>query len=176
MRTLAGTTSSGVSAAVTAPGYFVEFGWSITGRYSTRGTLTWDSQTWTATDVQVSGLSDDSASAAIDGALQFGNSDLIIGALVFAQGVAGKTVRVWAFYGDTAPGTSDPVLVFDGVADSATFADGGPVTIRIIQAATATLWIPRLYMTPDTGFNFLPADGQIVEWNGERVRLTSEGI
>ncbi len=176
MRTLAGTTSSGVAAAVTTPGYFVEFGWSTTGRYSTRGTLTWNAQTWTATDVRVAGLADDAASAALDGTLIFGNADLAIGTLVFAQGVAGKSVRVWAFYGDTAPGASDPVLVFDGIADSATFADGGPVTIKIMQAATATLWIPRLYMTPDAGFHFLPADGQIVEWNGERVRLTSEGI
>lgn len=176
MRTLVGTTSSGVAAAVTTPGYFVEFGWSSTGRYSTRGTLTWNSQTWTATDVRVSGLADDSSSSALEGVLQFANADLAIGALVFAQGVAGKTVRVWSFYGDSNPGASDPVLVFDGIADSAQFRDGGPVVIRIMQQAASTLYIPRIYMTPAAGFNWLPADGQLIEFNGEKVRLTSEGI
>lgn len=176
-RTLVGTTSSGVGAAVTAPGYFIEITWaSSTGRYSTRGTLTWNSQTWTATDVRVSGLATDAGSPSIGGALRFGNADLAIGTLILSDGVAGRAIRIWAFYGDSNPGASDPVLLFDGIGDGAALDDVGSATIELAQSGGVTLYVPRLYMTQAAGFNWLPADGQIVEFNGERIRLTPEGF
>lgn len=176
MRTLTGTTSSGVAANVTLPGYFVEIAWSSVGRYSSRGTLTWNAQTWTATDFRVAGLAADSGSSNITGTLTFNNADLNIGALILAQGVAGRSIKIWQFYGDSAPGASDPVLLFDGIGDTSTITDNGRASISMQQAGAVTLYVPRAYMTRADGFNWLPADGQLVEWNGERVRLSPDGI
>jgi hypothetical protein len=176
MRTLAGTTSTGVAAAVTTPGYFISIAFPTPLQMSTRGTFTWDSKTWTAYDVQVSGLAADGSESALNGSLSIGNADLSIGASVLLHGVAGRAVKVWSYYGDTAPGAGDPVLVFDGVADTADIPENGPVRITLQQSGGATLFCPRTYITADAGFHWLPTPGQTFTWNGEKVRLREEGI
>jgi len=182
MRTLVGATSSGVAAAVTLPGYLIDIGFSTPLRISTRGTLTWDSKTWTAADASVGGLSADGAASALNGTIEIGNADTNIGGLgstmaglVLAESVAGKACKIWAFYGDTAPGASDPVKVFEGVCD---IADMDPARVRVTlqQSGGRTLFCPRTFLTADAGFSFLPTPGQIVNFNGEVVRLNAEGI
>lgn len=173
MRTLAGTTASGVTAAVTQPGYLVEIGWSTPWRLSTRSTLTWDSKTWTAYDVQVTGLAASGASASCT--LLLGNTDLAASYAVLTEGASGIAFKIWAFYG-SAPGASDPVLVFEGIGDGASIPESGPVSISLVQSGAATLYCPRTYLTPDAGFNHLPTPGQLVTWEGETIRLDAEGI
>jgi hypothetical protein len=175
MRTLVGSTSSGVAAAVTLPGYLIQIAYATTLRLSTRGTLTWNSQTWTAADARVSGLAVDSSRSSLAGELVLGNTDLTYGAQVLSEGVAGRAVIVWAFYG-AAPALADPVKVFEGVANEASIAEDGDVRISLQQASSTTLFCPRTYLTAASGFSFLPAVGQIVTWNGETVKLTPEGI
>jgi hypothetical protein len=176
VRTLAGSTSSGVTAAVTLPGYFVQISFATPQRWSTRGTLTWNSLTWTGYDVQVSGLIYDGAEASLNGALAIGNNDLAIGALVLSEGVAGRACSIWKFYGDSNPATGDPVKVFEGVCDSADIPENGPVRITLQQSGGTTTFCPRTYLTAAAGFSFLPTPGQIVTWNDETVRLSPEGI
>jgi hypothetical protein len=178
-RTLAGTTASGVSAAVTLPGYFVQIafnGGANTVYWSSRGTLTWNAQSWTAYDVQVTGLTTDGGGSALNGTLVVGNHDLAAGALVLLYGVSGVAITVWAYYGDSAPGAGDPVKVFEGVGDNADIPEDGPVRITMQQSGGTTLYCPRTYMTPENGFNWLPTEGQLVVWNGETVRLSAEGF
>jgi hypothetical protein len=175
MRTLAGSTNSGVTATVTLPGYLIQIAFATTLRLSTRGTLTWNSQTWTAADVRLSGLSVDSSRSSLNGELAIGNADLAIGAQVLSEGVSGRAVIVWAFYGES-PALADPVKVFEGVANEAAIPEVGPVRISLQQASGTTLFCPRTYLTAANGFSFLPTEGQIITWNGETIRLSAEGI
>ena len=178
MRTLAGTTSTGVAAAVTLPGYFVKIAFNNgnnTSYLSSRGTLTWDSHSWTGYDVTVSGLAVDGGGSSQNGSLSIGNQDAVIGGLVMLRGVSGTAITVWAYYGDTAPATGDPVKVFDGVGDTADIPENGPVRVSLQQSGGTTLYCPRTYMTPENGFHVLPTEGQIITWNNETIRLTSEG-
>jgi hypothetical protein len=182
MRTLSGAMGTAVTAAVTLPGYLVQIGFSSPLRLSTRGTLTWNSLTWTAGDVRVSGIAVESSRAALNCELTISNADASIGglgstiaSLVLAQGIAGLACSVWAFYGE-APALGDPVLVFSGIGDEASIPEDGPVRLSMTQTASTTLYCPRTYLTPADGFSFLPTAGQIVTWNGETVRLDPEGI
>ena len=175
MRTLTSAVTSAAALTVTAPGYLVEISFATPLRYSTRGTLTWDSKTWTAYDVRVSGIAWDGASSGLTGSLAIGNADLAIGQSVLSEGVAGRAIKVWAIYGDS-PAASDPVLVFDGIGDGATIPEVGAVTIDLQQSGGTTQFCPRTYLTPEAGFSFLPTPGQIVVWDGETVRLDAEGI
>lgn len=175
MRTLGGATTTEVGAAVTRPGYLIEIAFSTTVRLSSRGTIDWSGQTWSAYDCSVRGLAADSAEVQTDGALDIGNADLAMSAYILGDGVSGRAVRVWKFYGD-ATALADPVLLFDGIADEAVIADDGRVSITLQQAGGRTLYCPRTYITPDAGFNWLPAQGQKITWNGETITLTPDGI
>lgn len=183
MRTLVGSTSTGVAAAVTLPGYLIEIGFTTPLRISTRGTLTWDSKSWAAADARVSGLSADGSASSLNGALDIGNFDTNIGGLgsgmgvlVLAEGVAGRACSIWAYYGDTAPAAGDPVKVFSGVCDAADIPSDGPVRITLAQSGGRTLYCPRTYLTADSGFSYLPTPGQLVRFNGETIRLEAEGF
>lgn len=175
MRTLSTNTDAAVALPVTTPGYLIQFAWDTPEYYSTRSTVTWNSKTWTATNVRVDGLGASSQTAG-GATLTFGNADLAIGTLILSDGASGRAVSVWKFYGDSALSLTDPVALFSGVADEATIDDNGRATIRLVQAESTTLYCPRSFMTQAAGFNFLPADGQIVDWNDEIVRLTPEGL
>jgi hypothetical protein len=175
MRTLSSPTASAVTAAVTLPGYLIEIAFGTALRLSTRGTLSWNSLTWTAADARLSGIAVDGASSSLNGELMIGNTDLAIGAQVLSEGVAGRSVSVWAYYGET-PALADPVKVFEGVANEAAIPESGPVRISLQQASSTTLFCPRTYLTAASGFSFLPAEGQIITWNGETVQLNAEGI
>jgi hypothetical protein len=176
MRTLVGSTSSGVAAAVTLPGYFIQIAFATPLRISTRGTLTWNSLTWTAGDAQVVGLATDGGESTLEGSLLIGNTDLEIAYLVLDEGVAGRACSIWQFYGDSAPALGDPVKVFEGVCDGADILESGPVRITLQQSGGTTLFCPRTYLTAADGFSFLPTPGQIVTWNSETVHLNIEGI
>lgn len=176
MRTLVGSTSSGVAAAVTLPGYFIQIAFATPLRISTRGTLTWNSLTWTAADASIAGLVADGGESTLDGSLFIGNTDLQIAYSVLSEGVAGRACVIWKFYGDTAPALGDPVKVFEGVCDGADIPESGPVRITLQQSGGTTNFCPRTYLTAADGFSFLPTPGQIVTWNGETVRLDEEGI
>ena len=173
-RTLNGTVTTAVGAAVTLPGYLVAIDFATPVYLSSRGDLTWNSKSWVAWAVRIIGLAIDGAASAQDGTLILGNTDYTMGALVLAEGVAGRAVSVWKLYGET-PALADPVLVFSGVADGATInPDGGDVTITLQQAGGVTLYCPRTYINRASGFSHIPADGTLIQWNGETFRLTAE--
>lgn len=175
MRTLAGATSTELAAAVTRPGYLIEIAFSTTVRLSSRSTVDWSGQTWAAADFSVSGLAADSASTATDGTVSFGNADLSMSAYILGDGVAGRAINIWKFYGDAAP-IGDPVLLFSGYGDDATIDDRGRASVSLQQAGGRSLFCPRTYITPESGFNWLPPQGQKITWNGETVVLTPDGI
>ncbi len=174
-RTLSSGTTTELAKAVTLPGYFVEILFATPLRLSSRATLTWSGNTWITWNVRVEGLSADAGSSTQDGKIVLGDTDNTIAALVLAEGIAGRAINVWKFYG-TAPGTTDPVALFAGVGDEASLEpDDGRLTITLAQQGGSTLFSPRRYITKAEGFSIVPAEGALLTWNGETIRLTREG-
>lgn len=175
MRTPSTATNTAIGQTVTTPGYLIYLDVGAGYRYSTRGTVTWDSQTWTAGDVEPSGMAIDVSSPTASASLRFAGS-MGWATIARANTIPGSQISIWKFYGDSNPGASDPIMLYDGVGDDVQISDSGEVAITLTQPGGATLYVPRTYMTPGNGFNSLPRDGQLVTFNGEQVRLRPEGI
>jgi hypothetical protein len=170
MRTLSSPTSSAVTAPVTLPGYMLRIAFATPLRLSNRGALTWNSLDFIPGEFRVTELAFDSTGTALTIGVEIDNQDLAIGALILAEGLAGRAMTLWKFYGES-PALADPVRLFQGIGDRATIPENGPVRITGRQADN---FCPRVYMTPDAGFSRLPTPGQIITWNGETIRLTAE--
>lgn len=171
MRTLTSAVNTAVTGPVTAPGYFVEILFSTPLRFSSRGTITWNGNTWLAWDVRPAGLSADSDQSTAAGNITLGNSDFSLGIVVLAQGIVDRAINIWKFYGES-PATADPVQVFAGVGAEVTLdPTKGIVTIGLQQAGGRSAYSPRRYITAEQGFSFLPAAGQVIPWNGEIYTL-----
>ena len=174
-RTITAALTTEVGRDVTAPGYFVEVAFATPLRLSSRGTMSWAGNTWTTWDVRVRGLATESGGSTSGGSIVLANGDYTISALVLGEGVANRAVKMWKFYGDSALTTSDPVQIFSGVADDAEIdPTRATVTLQLVQANASALFSPRLYITPETGFSYVPASGTVIDWAGERYVLGSE--
>jgi hypothetical protein len=128
---------------------------------------------WTAWDVVVSGLSFDPAKPANGGSIILGDHDQSISALVLGEGVAGREVRVWRYFAE-ATDSDDPVMVFAGLAGSASGGAVRAVTIGLVARENTTLYSPRRYMTPEVGFTALPPAGKKLTFNGTIYELKGE--
>lgn len=163
MRNLSTATDAATQATVTTPAYLVEIVWSSIVRLSSRGDQSWGGHTWTGGrlgKVQAGGDK---------GRIELINSDLAYSALVLNEGAADIGCRVWAFYGDN-PDTDDPVLIFDGVTDGADIAIDR-VTITLAQERHRTLYSPRRFIGPSSGFNHLRPAGTKLTWGGQTITL-----
>lgn len=169
MRTLSTPTSTATQSTITTPAYLVEIGFSSVVRLSSRGDQSWDGQTWTGGRLgKVSGLNWDGKGQQ-SGALDIINADLAYSALVLGEGVADRAVRIWKFYGDN-PAAGDPVAVFDGVMDEADIG-ADRVRITLVSANARTLFSPRRFIGPATGFNHLSPAGRKITWGGQTIIL-----
>jgi hypothetical protein len=169
MKTLSTATQTAVAGTVTSPAYFVQLGFTTPLYLSTRGDQSWNGQTWAGGRLgKVSGLSQDGKGQQ-KGQIELLNTDLAYSALILNEGQANKAVSIWMFYGDS-PGTNDPVLVFQGVADQATI---GPdkVTLTLIGENTRTMYSPRRFINSSMGFNHLRGAGSILNWGGQSYQL-----
>ena len=173
-RTLSAPTTTAVGLDVVSPGYLVEINFATPLRLSTRGTLTWNSLTWTTWDFDVRGLAADSSGSTQGGSLTLWNGDYTISALVLGEGVANRAVNVYQFYGES-PALADPVHIFAGVVDDAQLEPtNATVTLRLVQTNARALFAPRHYITPDSGFSYLPAAGTVISWDGQQYHLAEE--
>ena len=169
MRTLSIPTGNAVAATITQPGYFVRLGFDTIVRLSSRGTQSCDGQTWTGGRLgKISGLNWDGKGQQ-SCTFEIVNTDLAYSALVLNEGVADRTAEIWKFYGDN-PAAGDPVMVFDGVMDEANIA-ADKVTITAVGENTRTLYSPRRFIGPATGFNHLMPAGTKLSWGGQTITL-----
>lgn len=156
----------------TTPAHFIELGFSSPVRISTRGTRTWNGNTWTAGGAAVA-VSYDANSAKLSGTLTLNDPDGALTALILLEGIAGRTVRIWKYYGaDPAP--EDPEELFAGVGDNATVeprVSKPTVTIVLSQRPANAVYCPRRYMTRAAGFSILPVAGRVIAFNGELFKL-----
>ena len=168
MRTLSSALLTELGLTVTRPGYLVELGYSTVVHISTMGDISWNSQTWTAMSVKVSGLGQD-GSGGNTAKVTLGNTNNLYGALVLNEGASDIPVRIWVCYaGATALG--DPVQVFGGVTDGAAI-DQKFVTLDLVSQNNLTLYSPRVFINKSSGFNFLQPTGTKIYANGETFVL-----
>jgi hypothetical protein len=117
------------------------------------------------------GIGNDIGKSSQSGQIKVGDADLAVSALVLAQGIAGREINIWKFYG-VAPALADPVQIFAGVGDSAGLdSSAATVTVSLIQRGARELYAPRRFMTRANGFSVLPVPGSIVPWNGVNFKL-----
>jgi hypothetical protein len=165
--TLAATTS-----VVTQPGYLVEMLFNPPFRVSSRGEISALGNDWVAWGVTFSGIGVGLQDVTQSGSMVLNNAGTEISALALAQKFDDIPVNIWAFYGD-ATNDDDPVLVFAGVGGAFTIGTDGKVTVQLARRGSRTLFSPRHYMTPQQGFNFLPAAGTKVNWGNEIFTMQS---
>ena len=147
-----------LAAPVTQPGYLIEVDFDPPRYYSSRGLQTWASQTWAS-----------SAWTFADDKLTLPGGDPAMARLILSQGIVGRRVRVWLFYGTTAT-DADTQLVFDGVADGAPTLVGS-VVVTLFDQSIAVMYAPRARIRADGGFSVLPQKGLKIKWNGTTFLL-----
>lgn len=169
-KTVSTPTLTGAQALITRPGHLVEFGFATPVRYSTRATLSWNSLTWTSGPVVVSGKQEN-PNGGVSISIVVQNTDLAFGALCLAEDAQEKSVKIYSFYeGATAAG--DPILEFEGVIDSVNI-DTRTVQVNAIAGNQWSAFVPRRRITRQAGFNRLSPAGRIIQFNGDRFKLTS---
>lgn len=163
-RTLASELSTGIAAAVTAPGYLIALGTTPALRYSTRGTLTYDGHTWVG-GAAVEGLS--LAAGGTPPRLVLPNADGALSALLLGDVLADVSAEIWAIYGD-APSAAEPV--FAGVVDGADDIGLLSCTLTLADEGAGASRLPNIVIGPPI-FNHLPASGSVIAWGGTTYTL-----
>lgn len=163
-RVISAPATAALVGDVTTPGYLVEIGFSSPYRASSRGTVTWNGGIYIA-----AGFSAQISPG--DTSVRFFDADLTLTTIVLTDGIENRTVRVWGFSAE-APGYADVWPLFDGRGVS---ADGNSsnvaLTIKAAGVFRESPYIPRLYITKEAGFNWIPAAGKVVNFGGERFVL-----
>ena len=166
MRSLSTALSTALGAPVQQPAFLVEVGFASPRRWSSFATVTWNGFAWTREDVAIDGLQVDALS--VRGTLRVGNADDAIGALVLAEDIADKTIKVWG-YDAAATALADVVMLCDAVGAAATI-DEQRVQISL-RAACEFMLAPRTFVGPATGFNGLLPAGATLKINGLDFKL-----
>ena len=162
MRVLSTNTNTQVRATITTPAYFVELQYSTVLRFSSRGNQAWNGQSWIGGRLGKLSVGD-------SGTLEVINSDLSYSATVLNEGAADIQCKIWKFYGDN-PDTLDSVPIFKGVTNGADI-NADRVRFKITRENSRTLFSPRRFVSPMTGFNHLrPAETKIY-WNNQIFTL-----
>lgn len=157
MRTLSGALIAALQATVTSPGFLVSIAFASGTVYlSSRADFTYDGNTYTAADIELSGLGAD-AKGDQRGSLRIGNTDGAMGVIVLNEANADWTILVYV-YDAAATATADVVEIFDGIGNGVTL-DERAVTIDLTSAKTSTQFVPAEYITAEQGFSYLPPAG-----------------
>lgn len=153
----------------TAPGLLIEIDFSTILRLCNRQTVTWNGFTWTIADIDLVNLAYDAQGEAT-AQLILGNADYAFSPTLFAEGIANKKIKVWQFYGDLSPATADVAVVFDGYGDEPVI-DEAQIRIGLTSKAADQEYYPFEFLSPATGFNWLPQDGEVVQWDGDNYTM-----
>ena len=155
---------------ITQPQYLIEVLFqSLTLRYSTRGTVEWNSQSWLgeagAEVANITKNKDGSQTARIT----LPNQSLAISAIVLNEAIADQPVRIWKAYGEGTITSAYVTQVFEGVIDSAP-AIGERVELNLISENVFNQFSPRLRCGPPL-MNYIPPTGTIIKWGGDIYEL-----
>lgn len=159
-----------VTQPFTQPQYLIllEFR-SLTLRYSTRGTVTWDSQSWLGGAGARVDRVQKNADGNMSAALTLPNQSLALSAILLNEGVADQPVRIWKAYGEGTLAADDVQQVFEGVIDSApTISD--LVQLNLVSENVFNQFSPRVRAGPPL-MNHIPPAGTIIEWGTDIYEL-----
>ena len=158
-----GTFETKLSAGITQPGFLLEIEFATTVRWSTRGTLTWNSLTWTGREfgVQMSGGRGMDARLT----LTFNNHDNSIGTLCLADGIGNRNVRLWKFTGNT-PSLTDCSQIFGGIGDTFSL-NKRKLTIQAVPKGLEVIKEPSIRIVRNSIRNEMTTAGTRIPWNGE---------
>jgi hypothetical protein len=169
MRSFTAALIAALGGPVQQPAALVELGFSTPQRWSSFATLSWNALTWTREAIALDGLRVEALR--LTGTLTIGNNDDVAAALVLAEGVTDRTVRIWG-YDAAATATADVVWLADGVCGGATVSTDA-VRIQLRHAAERTL-VPRTFVDPATFGPLLPA-GSVIKVGGVDYRIERRG-
>ena len=154
-------TIADLTAAVTLPGYLIEVDFDPPRYFSTRGLQNWAGQEWAS-----------SGWTFADDRLSLPGGDPAMARLILAQGVVGRRVLVWLFYGSAAADTNTE-LVFDGVTDGAPTLVGS-VVLTLFDQTISVMYAPRARIRADGGFSVLPQKGLKIKWNATTFQFKDD--
>lgn len=167
MRSLSSALATALGAPVQRPAYLVEIGFATPWRASTYATVMFNSFQWTAADVRLERVSVDVG--AVRGTVVVGNHDNAIGALVLAEGVSDKTIKIWG-YDAAATAAPDFVQLVDARGGAVPEFSATEVQISL-RGAAEFLTCPRLMVGPAAGVNTLLPSGAVIKVAGNEYRL-----
>jgi hypothetical protein len=166
MRTLSGPLAAAIAATSVAPGFLVSIAFPTPVYFSSRGDVTYSSQLYSSQAMNVAGYAAD-GNAEQRAVLKIQNLDDALAALILNYGIAERAITISIFYGD-GPTITDVVKVFEGVGDKAEILER-EVSITLASQALQTLVAPRDVISKGNGFNWLPASGSKLSWNGDTI-------
>ena len=156
MRELSSVNRTGIASTLTRPVYLVEFGFATPLRLSSRETITYAGNTYTAATLAV----DVSAPS-----IRLLNASLAYTA-TFKVGADGIKCSILVVYGDGPFSRGDADLVFSGEVGAVGIGD--QISIRLRDAPPKQ--VPRLQVAPPA-FNNLPPDGLEIRTSAGLFRL-----
>ena len=162
-RALSATITAAVAADDTRPIYLIRMAWASEVRVATwQSNITWNSETWQASGVQVISLD------AGGGVLEFPIEDTGPWlSLVLNETPRNRAVEIYEHHTNYAvsPAVSDAVLVFSGVMDEAQIA--GNIRVAIVESSQAKGFPPTSIDRPV--YNYMLASGQHVRWGNDTL-------
>lgn len=177
-RTLSATVTTEAQKPVTRPGYLLEIPGILTLN-SRNSDLTWGTATYSgANEFSISGLNWDYTGAQ-KGSVSFNDTNLFsMATIILSNDMAGKPVNIYLFYQGAVTGgviaSADVTQVFAGIIDVCEISADGRVTMSLTSEQLVTMNSPRRYIKPgttQTGFNWVPPAGTILQWGSDTVRI-----
>jgi hypothetical protein len=171
MRSLTTALVAELGLRVTRPGYLVQLSYVTPVFLSTIGTVSWNGNVWSASDVRVSGIGRVGTGVGDRAGVSMGNTDNAFSALVLNQGASDVPVRVFAVYAG-ATATGDVVQEFGGVASGAGIdVEQNRVTLNLVTRGSGTLESPRVFINKVGGFTVLQPVGSKITVGQETIIL-----
>ena len=162
-----------IAAAITRPGYLVEFGFSTPFRISSRGTTHFAGSIFIEWGFSVGNLSSG------QGSITVLDPDRTMQAYLLNEGIADKRTRIWLFYGDVIAPTPiaawNPMLQFDGFVGRCRIdPNSNQVSMSLLSSSGVTEYVPRTRIIKENGFNWLPQAGKVIEFGGQKFILNPD--
>jgi hypothetical protein len=163
--------TNATAAPVRLPGYLVQIGFASVLYLTSRATITWNGHSWVTSDLRVNSIASESSTSSVSASITVGNADNVLSGIVLTAGEVGQEVGIWKYYTDSVA-LADPVQLFNGVVQSFDI-NNESITFNLLSDP-AVIFVPRIYLTPSAGFNYLPMNNQRIWFHSERYRLVAE--
>lgn len=157
-RTLSATIQAAIGEHVTEPGFLVYVGLGTPLRWSTRGEVTWDSETWYAAGLEINSVAPDKASISIRNDNGYGS------ALALDNQLRDVQFRIYAYY------DGDAQEIFRGYGGGASISMDS-VSINLYASRSDGTKVPKMRIANPL-FTNLPVVGTTIRWGNDELKVT----